>query len=161
MKIRKATENEMLALWEYESLEGATPTAQFFYKNIKSGNADFWTLDDEGRLLGELYVFYNLEDKDFANGKDRAYLCAFRIEKELRGQGLGTNLIKSVMKEIKAQGYRTVTIGVDETEEANIRLYHRLGFQRKIKDCYRDPCARDNDMEPKPCSCFWLLSKDL
>jgi hypothetical protein len=42
-------------------------------------------------LIGELYIFWDLEDKDEANGKERAYLSAFRIEEELRGLGLGKN----------------------------------------------------------------------
>ena len=37
--------------------------------NIKRGNTEFWTLDYDGELIGELYVFYDLEDKDFADGK--------------------------------------------------------------------------------------------
>ena len=43
MEIRKATGDEMLALWEYPDPENASPTARFFYQNITSGNTDFFT----------------------------------------------------------------------------------------------------------------------
>ena len=50
---------------------------------------------------------------------------------------------------------------VDETEADNIRLYRRLGFEKKRKDCTSDPCARNKKMEPKECPVFWLLYQDL
>ena len=80
MQIRKATGEEMLKLWGYRDHETASPTAKFFYRNVTSGNAVFWTLDNGGELIGELYVFLNLDDKDFADGKNVAYLCAFRVK---------------------------------------------------------------------------------
>ncbi len=49
-------------------------------------------------MIGELYIFWDLEDKDEANGKDRAYLSACRIEEELRGLGLGKNNEQRTMK---------------------------------------------------------------
>ena len=87
MKIRKATEHELLELWGYENIHTASSNARFFCDNIKRGNTEFWTLDYDGELIGELYVFYDLEDKDFADGKRTAYLCAFRVRTDFRGQG--------------------------------------------------------------------------
>ncbi len=69
MLIRKATGEEMLKLWGYQDANKASPTAKYFYRNISSGNAVFWTLDRDGELIGELYAFLNIEeDKDFADG---------------------------------------------------------------------------------------------
>lgn len=82
MQIRKATGEEMLKLWGYEDTDSASPTAMYFCSNIASGNAAFWTVDNEGELIGELYVFRDIEeDKDFADGITTVYLCAFRIKK--------------------------------------------------------------------------------
>ena len=162
MLIRKASGEEMLKLWDYPDVNTASPTARFFYQNITSGNADFWTLEHDGELIGELYAFRNIEeDHDFADGNTVAYLCAFRIRKEYRGQGLGSKLMQTVLADLKSAGFRHVTIGVGPDEEQNVRLYHRLGFTSKIKDCYTDPCAMDKNMKPAPDEGFWLLSKDL
>ena len=163
MIIRKATAEEMLMLWDYRDIENATPTAQFFYHNIFSGNAVFWTVDNEGELIGELYAFLDIEeDKDFADGKTTAYLCAFRIRKDYRGQGIGSRLMATVLADLKARGFERATIGVSASEEQNIKLYYRLGFTNKIKDCYFDPCARDENMQPEPDDeGYWLLSKEL
>lgn len=157
---RKATPDEMVETWGYKG-EELSPTARFFIECIDKKICDFYALDCQGKIIGELYVFWKLEDTDFADGKNTAYLCAFRIKEEYRHQGLGKMLIKEVMKKVKAQGFRAVTIGVDETEEDNIRLYKSLGFNEKIKDCFEDPCDVDINMKPKECNCFWLLKKVL
>ena len=87
----------MLKLWGYQEKVSASPTAKFFYRNISSGNAVFWTLDNDGDLIGELYVFMNLEDQDFADGKTTAYLCAFRVKEGYRGQGLGSRIMNAAL----------------------------------------------------------------
>ena len=60
VEIRRASGEEMLALWGYPDLDTAPPTAKFFFENIVSGNAVFWTVDRDGELLGELYAFLNI-----------------------------------------------------------------------------------------------------
>ncbi|MGN1096083.1 MAG: GNAT family N-acetyltransferase [Eubacteriales bacterium] len=161
MEIRKATEKEMLTLWGYKNCDKISPTARFFSDNILSGNAEFWTIDNNGELIGELYFFKNLTDKDFADGQTRAYLCAFRIRSDYRGKGFGSRLLQTVLLHIKASGFNIATIGVEENAEANIRLYERHGFVTRIKDCVIDPCNMDNEMNPRPCPRFHLLSKNL
>lgn len=161
MLIRRASGEEMLKLWGYQDVNKASPTAKYFYHNISSGNAIFWTLDNDGELIGELYVFFDIEeDKDFADGISTAYLCAFRVKKEYRGHGLGSRMMETVLADLKVSGFRRATIGV--SEERNEKLYRRMGFTTKIKDCYFDPCAMDENMQPKPDEeGFLLLSKEL
>lgn len=162
MIIKKATAEEMLTLWGYEDIENASPTARFFYRNISEENAVFWALDNSGELIGELYVFLNLDDKDFADGRITAYLCAFRIKPEYRGRGLGSSLMEKAFVELKQHGFHKATIGVESNEQANIRLYSRLGFIEKIKDCHYDPCALDENMQPiYEEDSWWLLAKEL
>ena len=108
----------------------------------------FWALEHEGALIGELYAFLDLEDKDFADGKTTAYLCAFRVQEGFRGQGLGSRLMEAALAELKALGFRRAAIGVSEDEPRNLRLYRRFGFTQKVKDCRADPCAMDEHMQP-------------
>ena len=160
MQIRKATADEMLRLWGYQSIADAANTARFFYRNISSGNAVFWTVDNDGELIGELYAFLNLDNMEFANGITTAYLCAFRIKKEFRGQGLGTSLMKAALSDLKIRGFRYVTIGV--SDEKNKKLYHKYGFVTEIGTYYYDPCAMDEHSNPEYDETgFLLLSKEL
>ncbi len=162
MLVRKATADEMLKLWGYQDISDASPTAKFFYSNISSGNAVFWALDHAGELIGELYVFFNIAgEKAFADGTATAYLCAFRVQKQYRGQGLGSRLMDAALADLKSSGFQHATIGVGLREERNQRIYHHMGFSRKIKQCYFDPCAMDENMNPKCDEGFWLLTKQL
>ena len=162
MLIRKATGEEMLRLWGFPDEKSASPTARFYCRNIASGNAVFWTVDHGGELIGELYVFLNLDDKDFADGKSTAYLCAFRVKEGYRGQGLGSRLMHAALAELKESGFRTATIGVGSDKPQNIRLYHRFGFTEKVKDCHYDPCGMDENNQPEyEEEAWWLLSKAL
>ena len=161
MRIRKAAGEEMLKLWGYPDAEHASPTAQYFERNIAAGNAVFWALEQDGALIGELYAFLDIEeDRDFADGRTTAYLCAFRVRPEYRGQGLGSRLMEAALADLMSKGFRRASIGV--SEERNLRLYRRMGFLTTVKECFFDPCARDANMQPKPDEAgYWLLAKEL
>ena len=62
---------------------------------------------------------------------------------------------------LKAAGFKRATIGVTPDEERNLKLYRNQGFTTKVKECYFDPCAMDDDMKPKQDEGFWLLAKEL
>ena len=161
MLIRKASAEEMMKLWGYQNVNKTSPTAKYLYHNISSENAILGTLDNEEELIGELYVFFNIEkDRDFAAGISTAYLCPFRVKKEYRGHGLGSRMMETVLDYLKVRGFRRATIGVNE--ERNEKLYRRMGFTMKIKDYYFNPCAIDENMQPKLNEeGYLLLSKEL
>ena len=85
MIVRRGTSGEMRSTWYKKH------TSEFFQDNMESGNAEFWTMEDNGRLVGELYIFFQLTDQDFADGETTAYLCAFRIAEELRRKRPGND----------------------------------------------------------------------
>lgn len=58
----------------------------------------------------ESYMFFDLEDKDFADGKNIAYLCAFRVRKEYRRQGNGSRLMTNVLTKLKEIGFSTLLV---------------------------------------------------
>ncbi len=152
----------MYTHWADENFGWAiTPTAEYFAENIDSGNMEFWTAQTpEGRLLCELYLVRALEDADFADGEKRCYLCAFRTVKAFRGQGIGSRLMEVVLDRARALGFSEATIGVEEREEQNIRLYRRFGFTGLVKLAELDPCDRMPD--GRPCEArFLLLRKPL
>ena len=62
-------------------------------RSIENGIVDIFALFDNGKLIGELHVKYDNEDKDFAEKGKRAYLFAFRVHKDYQGKGLGSYLL--------------------------------------------------------------------
>lgn len=155
MTVRQGTIDEMLSLW-YKF-----HTSEFFAANLKSGNAEFWTLDDQGCLIGELYLFKHLPDHDFADGSSTAYLYGFYIEEGVRGKGLGTMLLNRVLQRLSELGFRYATIGVESREQANVRLYERMGFTERIKTTELNLCDVDENYCPTQYPEYWLLRKTL
>ncbi|MDD3129740.1 MAG: GNAT family N-acetyltransferase [Candidatus Izemoplasmatales bacterium] len=130
MVIRQASIEEFKELWEYS---GST-TYKYFLDNLESRNVEFWTIDNEGDLIGELYIFWNSDDKDEANGYNRAYLCAFRVDKGYQGKGYGSQLMKRVLKRVRNRGYTEVTIGIDNREYKKLKsMYNKFGFDKLLK----------------------------
>ena len=153
--ISRGTAQECRSLWYKPG------TSEFFTSRIQRGEADFWTAEEDGVLIGELYAFHQLEDEDFADGQHTAYLCAFRVAPKRRGMGIGTTMLREALADLRTQGFSYATIGVDPKEIANLRLYRRMGFVERIKLCRIDPCDRDMEENPLPSDLFWLLRADL
>jgi ribosomal protein S18 acetylase RimI-like enzyme len=63
---------------------------------------------------------------------DTLFLGQLFVDKSLRGQGIGTELVKGLIEEAARAG-RSVTLGVVKTNPA-LRLYERLGFRTTHED---------------------------
>ncbi|XMB73214.1 GNAT family N-acetyltransferase [Mycoplasmatota bacterium WC30] len=145
MKIRVAKIQEFKKLWQYSN----SPTYNYFINQLNRNNVEFWTIELSDSLIGELYVFWDSEDKDEANGIDRAYLCAFRIEKSHQGHGFGKKLMSAVLERVKSQGYKEVTIGIDNNNFAKLKtMYEKMGFINQIKFTNVDYHYRDFKGKP-------------
>lgn len=155
MTIRQGTIHEMLSLW-YK-----IHTTEIFTENLISGNAEFWTIEHLGRLIGELYLFKYLPDHDFADGSATAYLYGLFIEEGMRGKGLGTMLLNRVLQRLSELGFQYATIGVEPHEQANVRLYERMGFTQNIKTTHINFCDVDEHHHPIQYPVYWLLRKTL
>lgn len=149
MEIRIGSIEELKSLWENDN----SPTQRYFIKGIEKGNIEFWTVEDEEEklLVGELYIFWNSEDKDEADGEVRAYLCAFRIQEDYRGRGLGSELMKRVLEKIRERGFHEATIGVDNDVERLKEMYRTWGFSKLIKLKTVDEHCFDINNDPVHC----------
>jgi ribosomal protein S18 acetylase RimI-like enzyme len=146
MNIRMGTSDEVRALWGMKY----SPTENYFVEGIEKGTMEFWTIEnEENDLIGELYIIWNSIDTDEANGLNRAYLCAFRINEAYRGKKLGKALMKRVLERIKDKGFNEVTIGADpENEEKLTKMYHSFGFTEFIKKQHYDYHYLDQNNNP-------------
>ena len=109
-------------------------------RNIENGIVNIFALFDNDKLIGELHVKYDNEDKDFAEKGKRAYLFAFRIHKDYQGKGLGSYLLKTVIDELNANGYHELTVGVEDDNSQARYMYEKHGFITtiaQIKETYQ------------------------
>ncbi len=150
MIIRIGSIEDLKSLWRNDN----SPTQRYFVNGIEEGNIEFWTVEDEEEklLVGELYIFWNSEDKDEANGEDRAYICAFRIKEEYRGRGLGSKLMQRVLERVSGRGFQEATIGVDNDDAHRLsKMYKAWGFSELIK--FKDIDEHYFDINNKPTHC--------
>lgn len=144
MKICVSNVDKMKETWN--NIESST--AKYFINGIENGNIEFWTIqkDEDNLVIGELYIFWDSEDKDEANGKNRAYLCAFRLDKGFRGKGLGSKLMEKVLERVKEKGFNEVTIGVDNDDRERLcHIYESWGFTELVKLQNSDYHYRDKN----------------
>lgn len=92
-------------------------TAQHLSYRARFPEAAFLALEREGRPLGRYYLDRGASDLIVD-------ICLFP---EARGQGLGTALIRAGQHDAATRG-RDMTLHVQHTNPAALRLYRRLGF---------------------------------
>ena len=137
MKIRQATIEEFQNYWSNKFLN----TKNYFCNGIVENRIEFWAVEniETGKFIGELYIMWDSVDKDEANGINRAYLCAFRVNHELQGQGIGSKLLDRVLERVADYGFDEVTIGIDNSNyDKLLHMYTSHGFTKKIKRKYVD-----------------------
>lgn len=132
MEIFRGNSAQMLELWNGRFEDFVTSHVAA----VDSGVQECWLMRDEntGKLIGELHVLWDKpEDCDYADGKNRAYLLAFRIDAAYQGRGLGTMLMKRVLERIKERGFTQASIGADDYDAKLMPMYQKWGFTQIIK----------------------------
>jgi|CXWL01.1.fsa_nt_gi ribosomal protein S18 acetylase RimI-like enzyme len=137
MNIRKGVIKDFEQLnqdWAWDQADWQRESQKTTIQAIHDGKQEFWVIEADDHIIGELHISWEKEDKDDANGQNRAYLFALRIHPEYRGQGLGTKLMFSVLQRVKENGYAEATIGAYKDEPHLKELYKKWGFTEFVKE---------------------------
>ena len=153
---RMGTTDDFLSLdWAWTKKQ--RHTQKIYIENIFKGVQEFWVCEKHGTCIGELHIVWNSPDMDEADGRNRAYLCAFRVHPDYRGCGIGSSLMKRVLKRVEERGFHEVTIGVAQSDKTLKRIYNSWGFNQYLKTKTVDHHYFDEHGEPKAMSPFDLL----
>ncbi len=145
MNVYQGTIGQFKELWNYSN----SNTYNYFLEGLKKDIIEFWTVEVDNTLIAELYIFWDSVDKDEANGVNRAYLCAFRVEKKFQGKGIGSSLMNRVINRIKEKGFNEITIGIDNREYDKLNnMYERFGFKELLKSTCIDNHYIDENNNP-------------
>ncbi len=60
---------------------------------------------------------------------DEATITNIAVREDLRGQGIGAQLLREALDEAKERGISAVTLEVRKSNESAIKLYNRFGFE--------------------------------
>lgn len=110
---------------------------------LQEESREFLAVEDKDKIVGELWIFWDNEDKTEANGKERAYVSTLRLHPDYQRQGIGTKMIKKAFELIKESGYKEVTIGAYTHEPEIQELYKKWGFTKRIKESSEMSSGKD------------------
>jgi len=99
-------------------------------RDARSGRVLMWMIESPlGEMIGQVFVMLRSNQSSIADGKNRAYVFAFRIKPAWRNRGIGRYLMQFVEDDLYQRGFRTVTLNVAKDNLRAQRLYQRLGYQ--------------------------------
>jgi ribosomal protein S18 acetylase RimI-like enzyme len=84
--------------------------------------------DGGDELAGYALVSFHAIDDSHTTGDRFAELQSLAVAPGRRGEGLGTELLHEVYRQVRARGAEEMVIGVLATNERAMRLYRREGF---------------------------------
>ena len=82
--------------------------------------------DSGGQAVGAVWT--RIMD-DYGHIDDDTPSFAISLDKEYRGKGIGTELMKRMLGLLKAQGYTKSSLAVQKTNTAAVKMYGRVGFE--------------------------------
>jgi ribosomal protein S18 acetylase RimI-like enzyme len=128
--IRQVTEADLPALeWDGEYQKNRLTYARLF-EDSKTGNTILWMVETpRGEMVGQAFVMLVSGEREAADGRERAYIFAFRVKRRFRNQGVGTMLIRFIERTLTHRGFKIVTLNVAKENPDARRLYERLGYR--------------------------------
>ncbi|MGN0561820.1 MAG: GNAT family N-acetyltransferase, partial [Candidatus Fimenecus sp.] len=113
------------------------------------------------KMIGKIYFVTKLKDLQIADGKRVGYICNLYVKKPVRNNGIGTMLVETVKRYAIANGFSTLTLGVEEDNSKNMYLYDKLGFSNKVKDMNTDLLFKDAEGKAIIVNTYAVYSCDL
>lgn len=139
-KIRELRQNEVetLDVFLYEAIyvpEGVTapssdiikqPELQVYLTDFGKQNGDIcYVAETNNKIVGAVWV--RIMD-DYGHIDDETPSFAISLLKEYRNYGIGTELMKRMLSELKNQGYKQASLAVQKMNYA-VRMYKKVGFE--------------------------------
>ena len=131
-------ETELLKDFLYEAIfipEGVEPPDRsiilrpeltVYYQDFGQGPADHCLVADvNGTAVGAVWT-RRMNDYGHIDAETPSFAIA--LHKEYRGKGIGTALMKEMLKLLKKQGYNKASLAVQKNNYA-VRMYRAVGFE--------------------------------
>ena len=102
------------------------PELQVYVKNFGEDKGDLCLVAQvENEIVGAVWVRIM---NDYGHIDDETPSFAISLLKEYRNYGIGTELMRQMLKKLKMQGYRQASLAVQKMNYA-VRMYTNVGFE--------------------------------
>jgi ribosomal protein S18 acetylase RimI-like enzyme len=127
--IRQAEKRDLIDLeWEGEYTHFRRLYADTF-SLVEQGTAIIWIAELNGAgLIGQCFVSLRRNHREPADSTLRAYLYGFRVKANYRNQGIGTQMMNIIEKDLRKRAFQQATLNVSQENPDARRFYERLGY---------------------------------
>jgi len=95
----------------------------------KDGDVGYIAVNDLGQSVGSITIrYFNKDNKGYGYVNDDTPELGMAVRPEYRGRGIGTELLKTLLNEVKTKGIKSISLSVDPNNPA-MNLYKRFGFK--------------------------------
>ncbi|MCM1083316.1 MAG: GNAT family N-acetyltransferase [Clostridium sp.] len=102
------------------------PELQVYVKNFGEQEGDIcFVAEIEEKIVGAVWV--RIMD-DYGHVEDGVPSFAISLYKEYRGLGIGTDMMKHMLQELRESGYHKTSLAVQKANYA-VKMYQKLGFE--------------------------------
>lgn len=150
IRLIKNTEYDLLNEFLYEAIfipEGTqvppksiinTPELQVYVQNFGTSDDDIcFVAEADGKVIGAVWVRIM---NDYGHVEDGVPSFAISLYKEYRGYGIGTQLMKHMLAELKSRGCKKASLSVQKANYA-VKMYKKVGFE-VIDENEKEECVK-------------------
>lgn len=104
----------------------ASPELQVYVEHFGASKDDLgFVAEVDGKIVGAVWVRIM---NDYGHIDDETPSLAISLDKEYRGFGIGTAMMKKILVLLKSRGYSRVSLSVQKANYA-VKLYQKVGFE--------------------------------
>lgn len=102
------------------------PELALYYEDFGSSPSDNCLVAEvDGRVIGAVWTRIM---NDYGHVDDETPSFAVSLYKEYRGRGIGTTMMREMLKLLREQGYKKASLAVQKANYA-VRMYEAVGFR--------------------------------
>ena len=96
----------------------------------RKGDTALIAVDQNNRAIGAVwYRLFDESNKGYGFIDNRTPELGIAVSKEARGLGVGTLLMKKIIKQASEDGYQFLSLSVDPENKNAVHVYRQLGFK--------------------------------
>ena len=102
------------------------PELKLYYEDFGTGRADNCIVaEDDGKVIGAVWTRIM---NDYGHVDDDTPSFAISLYKEYRGRGIGTELMRQMLEQLRTDGYEKASLAVQKANYA-VKMYEKVGFR--------------------------------